>query len=857
MNTLNAKCRTLAFTLTVFSCTDSLVQAASQSDVNDFARDMGYRYTIVSNHAGPGCPGNDDCFTSRLDLKIPAKPLQGPWSLYFNFVERVVPTDTPVFTFKHVNGDVYTLSTKPDAHFIAGQTYSIDIRSGGHFYSEFAPMPNAFIAVDGLKARTIAASHPVFNPQTGLEQLPFVTPMTDEAKQAVSSSHDATLWMTPGRSFRRNAALIVQQEKPDFVIIPAPISAKHLAGAVLNLKSGVRLKIIGAEKSQLQPALEFLSSMGISTLDNGPVLLVDIDKNSSLPSEAYSINATARSGIRVQARDAAGASYGLRSLAQQVAQEKGLLKPLIITDAPRFPFRGMLIDVARNFHSKTEILKLVEQMGIYKLNRLHLHLGDDEGWRLEIAALPELTEVGSVRCYDLTETRCLLPQLGAGPDGTSLVNGYLSRRDYIDILHAAEARHIEVIPSFDMPGHSRAAIKSMEARYRRLMAAGKTEAAMAYRLVEPADTTAYRSIQNYNDNTLNVCLPATYRFLDTVIDAIVEMHKAAGVPLKQYHIGADETAGAWIKSPACQAFAKAHDIPTHTLAAYFITRVAKDLTDRDIGAAGWSDGILQVDAAKIPSRMQANSWQRLFVEGISEIHTQINQGLDVVLSTPDALYFDMPYEPNPKEPGYDWASRGTDMDKIFGFMPQNLPANAVLIRDIENHAVVVKDNTLITAGHAVVGMQAQLFSETIRSDSQADYMVYPRLLALAERAWHRGVWEVPYKPGQTYTLNDGQVDMTSFGKDYQNFKDRLAVHLPWLDRAGVRYRIPPVGTSIEKGVLEANLPYGNMLIEYRTHGGQWLAYTKPIKLTGHIELRAKASNGRAGRSITLDLGAAQ
>ena len=188
--------------------------------------------------------------------------------------------------------------------------------------------------------------------------------------------------------------------------------------------------------------------------------------------EAYRLSMQ-REGIDVAATSAAGARYALESLAQQAAHENRSIRPLKIEDSPRFGFRGLHIDLARNFHSKAEVLKVIEQMGRYKLNKLHLHLGDDEGWRLEIAQFPELTEVGAYRCFDPSETRCLLPQLGSGPDRDTPVNGYLTRADYIEILKAAKARGIEVIPSFDMPGHSRAAIHSMEARYRRLMALGR------------------------------------------------------------------------------------------------------------------------------------------------------------------------------------------------------------------------------------------------------------------------------------------------------------------------------------------------------------------------------------------------
>src|SRR3546814_3051100 len=101
-----------------------------------------------------------------------------------------------------------------------------------------------------------------------------------------------------------------------------------------------------------------------------------------------------------------------------------------------------------------------------------------------------------------------------------------------------------------MPGHSRAAIRAMEVRHARLTATGKTAEANEYRLIDPADTTAYRSIQNYDDNTLNVSLPATYRFVDTVVAALAPMHQEAGAPLRPFHLGADETPGAWVQSPA-------------------------------------------------------------------------------------------------------------------------------------------------------------------------------------------------------------------------------------------------------------------------------------------------------------------
>jgi hexosaminidase len=831
-------------------CVGYRARATSQVELDEFARALGYRFTVVANRAGADCPNHEECFVSTLDLTMPTRPFPGRWSLYFSFVETIVAADTAFFDFNHVNGDLYRLVTKPGVRFEPGKTYSIKIQSGGHFFSEYYAMPNAFVA-DDTRAQVIAASRAVFDPQTGLEQLPFVTPMRDEAHQATNSRKDATRWSTPASQFEHNAKFIVRQARPEFAVIPTVREARHMGGAVLDLRAGVTLRITGTSLDELAPALAFLRGMGVPSFERGPVLSIEVKGKENASPESYRIVVKKRSGISIEATDTAGAAYALRSLAEQVGSDAGMLRPFVMVDAPRFAFRGLHIDVARNFHSKAELLKLIEQMGVYKLNRLHLHLGDDEGWRLQIAELPELTEIGSVRCFDPSETRCILPQLGAGPAGDGSVNGYFSRQDYIDILRAAHARQIEVIPSFDMPGHSRAAIRSMEVRYQRLMARGQPEAATKFRLVEPEDKTVYRSIQNYNDNTLNVCLPATYRFVNQVVGEVAAMHEAAGVPLRRYHIGTDETAGAWLNSPACQAFAKAQGIAPSQFTTYFVTRVAKDLADRKIQVAGWSDGIMQVDAAKIPGRLQANSWQRLYVEGIAQVHGQINQGLDVVLSTPDTTYFDMPYAPDPREPGYDWAARGVDVDRVFGFMPQNLPANATLINDIENHGVTVIDTVPVRAGLAVIGLQGQLWSETVRSDSEVDYKLFPRVIALAERAWHTGDWEIPYQPGRTYAANDGQLNVAAFRRDYQSFRDRLTVHLGWLDRAGVRYRIPPVGARIYDGRLEANVPYGDFAIEYRSPGGQWSRYRRPIAVVGRIELRAWA-RGRPGRAMTVD-----
>ena len=462
-------------------------EAPAQVAFDRFADTLGYRLTMVDNR--PACPtGVEACFLSTITLTLPdTVPADlHDLSLYFSFVNRLPVVESDIFDHRLINGDVQQLTLKPGVTLKPGSTHKIKLWGVGANFSKAFGMPNAYLVADGVRARTIAATRPVIDPETGLEILPFVAPMTDEARLATKSAADKTRWLLPERAF----ALQADRQAPaatGVVILPKPIRAVQSKGKPVDLGVGVSVTLDGADRSALAPALSALAAAGVG--EGGKLPLTIRIGAPSLAPEGYVLDVAA-SGVTIAAHDAAGASHALRSLAQQAGFEQGKLKPLHVEDAPEYGFRGLHIDLGRNFHGRDEILKLVEAMAGFKLNKLHLHLAEDEGWRIEIPALPELAEIGSKRCHDPAEKTCILPQLGAGPDGTSGVNGYLSTADYVAIVQAAAARQIEVIPSIDMPGHSRAAILAMELRHARLAAAGKTAEADAYRLIDPADTTA-------------------------------------------------------------------------------------------------------------------------------------------------------------------------------------------------------------------------------------------------------------------------------------------------------------------------------------------------------------------------------
>ena len=177
-------------------------------------------------------------------------------------------------------------------------------------------------------------------------------------------------------------------------------------------------------------------------------------------------------------------------------------------------------------------------------------------------------------------------------------------------------------------------------------------------------------------------------------------------------------------------------------------------------------------------------------------------------------------------------------------MPENLPANASVMRDIKNKPTTVSDKEPLLSGRSIAGEQANLWSETVRRDSLVDYMLFPRLLALAERAWHRAPWEPSYRAGATYSYGDGKVDLSELTRDWSDFAAKMPSHLKELERSGIMYRLAPPGARIMNGMLEANSEFPGQPIEYRTNGDKWRVYGGPVRVTGTVHLRTRTYDGR-------------
>ncbi|SEA31948.1 family 20 glycosylhydrolase [Microbulbifer marinus] len=825
------------------------------------------------------------CSTYRINL-INEGPAIGAeerdWTLYFHSVRRTLSLrNRDDFLLEHVKGDLHRLvPTDKFTGIGAGELLELDFLAEYWMQFESDFMPRLF-TVDGEgTARVIESTD-----SDSIEALvlPINKNNPDNWKRAVADAN--VLATAESRYAQYSADAPAADDRWRARIIPQPLWVQT-SGEPFALTTGIAVDAGPLASPSLHAFRQRLEQLQLAPTGPGAYpVRVDIDGAAFVDKTpgAYRL-AVGERGAEVLGYDQAGAFYGLQSLLALVDVKSRTLARVEVEDAPRFPHRGMFLDVGRNFHSKQVVLKLLDQMAAYKLNRFHFHLSDDEGWRLEIPGLPELTEVGSQRCFDLTETRCLLPQLGSGPNSDNNGSGYFSVDDYIEIVRYAAARHIEVVPEFDMPAHARAAIVAMEARYRRLQEQDP-QGAGEYRLLDPKDDTRYLSVQFYDDSYINPCLDSTYRFVGKLIREVQAMHLAAGSPLTSWHFGGDEAKNIlagnsfedapgsdpekgdvvaearqqpWSSSPQCQKLvANGGAASIEELGAYYAKRVSGLVAEAGIATmAAWHDGVKHIDDANkalATADNYVNSWEQLPWGGTEHSGHLADAGFDVVQSHSDFLYFDMPYEVDPKESGYYWASRHTPTKKTFSYAPLNTAQLAEISTNRDGNSWSATSPAAEFA-ERVRGIQGQLWSEVVRTDAQVEYMIFPRLLALAERAWHRADWELPLVEGQQFSAETSAVDKRALQADWRDFAAALGnKELLKLDLSGVGYRVPVPGALVENGQLLMALPYPGLDLEY-FDGERWQLLADPVPAAAVKALRARSADSRrAGRAVVPEL----
>ncbi|QDK78598.1 family 20 glycosylhydrolase [Spirosoma sp. KCTC 42546] len=789
------------------------------------------------------------------------------WALFFNMSPRpILPTKTPQSaTVQHINGDWYKLT--PRVGFSLKPGAAIDVLyEGTEAVNKVTDAPLGLYFVfydkDGKEENIVQVANYSIKPFTRREQM-------------LRGKVDLEPLPTPEHTYQTNRTASLLPTENLQKIIPAPVKLT-LGTGILTVNSSLPIyadKSLENEANFLSQKLKTLTGSDFSVKTGTPTgkgisLKTGTIRVNGVTKEAYQLGIDGN-GISITGSDAAGVFYGIQSMLALIPTTT-YLKPsasialnyVQVEDAPRFHFRGMHLDVSRNFQTKETILRLLDLLAVYKVNHFLFYTTEDEGWRLEIDGLPELTKVGAQREHTSgKETPVLHPAYGSGPkayDEGKYGSGYYTKADFIEILKYAKARHIKVIPEVNLPGHARAAIKAMEARYDRLMKEGNEKEANEYRLIDPNDKSVYLSAQGYTDNVVSVGQESTYHFYEKVVDEITKMYKEAGLPMDVMHAGGDEVPeGVWTKSPIAAKVLK--DNPTikdpKNLQTYFFRNLVKRLKKRNLEIHGWeeavltkaADGKLVLNPEFVGQGVVPYVWNNLFDVDLG--NRMANAGYPVVLCNVSNFYFDMAYNNDPQEPGLYWAGY-VDTRNNWAFAPFDMfkttyknsmgkPLNFAGLQKMKPEA---RKN--------VRGVECQLWSETVKGRDMAEYDILPKLLGFAESAW------APERPWET--IENRQEREKSMSTGWNIFANTLAQkELPRLAtiNGGYHYRLPLPGAIIEQGMLKANVELPGLAIRYTTDGteptAQSALYTGPVKVSGTLTLKSFDASGRSSRATIL------
>lgn len=549
----------------------------------------------------------------------------------------------------------------------------------------------------------------------------------------------------------KNTSLQLDEKKPGLK------NAVVFFSAFIKNISGITLPVNGKQSKKIDFRIKTIPEVG----DEGYLLSVTPQR------------------IIISANNSKGILYGIQSLMQTLPaiRTNAALKipSMEITDYPRFSYRGMHLDVSRHFFSPDLVKEYIDLLSMYKFNRFHWHLSDDQGWRLEIKKYPKLTSVGAWRAgrrgipWSLSQ-----PTQPGEPES---YGGYYTQQQVKDIVKYAADRNITIIPELDVPGHSAAAI----AAYPFLSCSG-VEQPMITGGVYPKDISS----------TLCAGKDSVYTFFKNVLTEVMALF-----PSTYIHIGGDEVdKSSWTKDSACQRLMRKESLKdVNELQSYFIQQMEKFLNSHGRKLIGW-DEILEGGLAPDATVM---SWR-----GISGGIAAAKMHHNVVMTPGEPLYFDH-YQAGPEGEPVAFGGMNT-LKMVYDYDPVPKELNAVEAKYI-------------------LGAQANLWAENVSSFSHVEYMVLPRMLALAEAVWT-------------------PLDK----KNYQDFYKRVQQHFVAFDQKGMNYCegnynvafIPQAENGKLKVALTSEIPGSKI---YYTTDGSYPGvtselFTSPISIDSSILVKA-------------------
>ena len=470
-------------------------------------------------------------------------------------------------------------------------------------------------------------------------------------------------------------------ERKGIDVIPMPRSVEYHSGNfVISPETKFYTNLSAESRQALTDYLEGTSLGSVpfaeSATGNNGIELNLCDSSIVTGNEAYRIEID-KKGVRLSANTETGIFYGLQTLLQLLNNgDNKTLPALTINDSPRFPYRGLHLDVSRHFFDKEFVKKQLNAMAYFKMNRLHWHLTDGAGWRIEIKKYPRLTSFAAWRPFDKLNDWWVGGRTFCEQDDPRAVGGYYTQDDIREVVAYAAERHITIIPEIEMPGHS----EEVLATYPVLSCSGKP----------------------YVNADFCIGTEKTFEFLENVLLEVIDLF-----PSEYIHIGGDEASkSSWKTCPRCQKrMADEHLNSVDELQSYMIHRIEKFLNDHGRKIIGW-DEIIEGGLSPTATVM---SWR-----GEEGGIKAVKAGNQAIMTPGKYCYLDAFQDAPNTQPmaigGY------LTLEKVYSFEP-------------------VPDSLSTKEAELILGVQGNVWTEHIPTPEHYEYMIYPRILALAEIGW--------------------------------------------------------------------------------------------------------------------------
>lgn len=588
-------------------------------------------------------------------------------------------------------------------------------------------------------------------------------------------------------------------------IVPWPASVAAGEG---QFTLAPTMKIAAAETA-LVPCAQLLSTLIETEASFAPEVVMGSDAairlalDASLSDEAYTLDVT-NDGISIAAATPAGAFYAVQTLRQLLTvvpanPKKGIVAPqcvvpaVTVADSPRFAYRGLMLDVARFFTPKDHLLQIIDCMAMLKLNKLHLHLCDDNGWRIEIKQYPKLTEVGSRRVE--RQGKLFPERRNEQPGEPTVAKGFYSQSDLKEIVAYAAERHIEVIPEIEMPAHSNAALAAYPS--------------LACPVVDKHIGVLPGLGGNHADIIYCAGNDSVFTFLEGVLDEVLAIF-----PSRYIHLGGDEAWKTyWRQCPLCQERMQKEGLADEeALQGYFMARMSRYVQQKGREVIGWDE----LTNSDIPDGAVVMGWQG---NGQAALRAAA-QGHRYIMTPAKVLYL-IRYQ------GPQW------------FEPTTYFGNNTL-KDVYDYEPVSSDDPA-GASDLLLGVQASLWTEFCNGTDDVDYLLFPRLTALAEVGW---------------------TDAAK--RDWERFLAAADAFNTTLDRQGIahaasmyniQHTVTPLGNGSVSVALDCIRP--DVEVRYTTDGGKpdytTKLYHKAMPVAADVLIKTATFDGKEQKGATLPL----